>query len=100
MSEDMNRLKFERTIAKKKVQRNLSREHALALIVNDNIIPIEDLTDYYLDLLGFNMDEDEGGRFIKTLKSQKSSKSVIRGITGFEQFSSDSSEDSNEDSDI
>ena len=78
----------------------MAREHALALIVNENILPIEDLTDYYLDLLGFNMDEDEGGRLIKTLKSQKSSKSVLRGVTGFEQFSSDSSEDSNEDSDV
>lgn len=48
---------------------NIAREHALALIVNENILPIEDLTDYYLDLLGFNMDEDEGGRLIKTLKS-------------------------------
>ena len=72
----------------------------MALIVNDNILPIEDLTDYYLDLLGFNMDDDEGGRLIKTLKSQKSSKSVLKGITGFEQFSSDSSEYSNEDSDV
>ncbi|CAD8198654.1 unnamed protein product [Paramecium pentaurelia] len=99
ISEDMNRKQYEREFVKKQFQRNIIREHALALIVNDNMIAIDDLTDQYLDTLGFNMDDDENERLIKTIKSQKSSKSVHRGLTGFEQFSSDSSESAH-DSDV
>ncbi|CAD8208172.1 unnamed protein product [Paramecium octaurelia] len=99
ISEDMNRKQYERIFTKKLFQRNIIREHALALIVNDNMISIDDLTDQYLDTLGFNMDDDENERIIKTIKSQKSTKSIHRGLTGFEQFSSDSSE-SDRDSEI
>ncbi|CAD8116583.1 unnamed protein product [Paramecium sonneborni] len=98
ISEDMNRSKHERVLTQKHFQRNIIREHALALIVNDNMIAIDDLTDQYLDTLGFNMDDDENDRLIKTIKSQKSNKSVKRGFTGFEQFSSDS--DSEHDSEV
>ncbi|CAD8109287.1 unnamed protein product [Paramecium sonneborni] len=90
ISEDMNRLKYDRDRTKSRFERNIIREHALALIVNDNIIAIDDLTDQYLDTLGFNMENGENEKLIKTIKSQKSSKSVLRGLTGFEQFDSDS----------
>lgn len=33
------------------------------------MIAIDDLTDQYLDTLGFNMDDDENDRLIKTIKS-------------------------------
>lgn len=35
-------------------------------------------------MLGFNMDDDENERLLKSIKSLKSSKSVIRGLTGLE----------------
>ncbi|CAD8090709.1 unnamed protein product [Paramecium sonneborni] len=100
MSEEMLRTTHERVQIKRLFQRNIIKEHALAIIVNDNIIAIDDLTDQYLDMLGFNMDDDQNGRLIKTLKSQKSNKSMLRGFTGFEQFSSDSSDSDNSSSQL
>lgn len=58
MSEDMLRTSHNRVQIKRLFQRNIIREHALAIIVNDNIISIDDLTDQYLDILGFNMEDD------------------------------------------
>ncbi|CAD8200402.1 unnamed protein product [Paramecium pentaurelia] len=96
ITEDMNRSQYKRIQNNKYFEKNIIREHALALIVNDNMIAIDDLTDQYLDMLGFNMDDNESERLLKSIKSLKSSKSVIRGLTGLEQFNSDSSDSAND----
>ncbi|CAK92678.1 unnamed protein product (macronuclear) [Paramecium tetraurelia] len=92
ITEDMDRLYHKRRSDKKNHERNIIREHALALIVNENMVAIDDLTDQYLNMLGFNMDDDEGERILKSIKTQKSSKSLIRGLTGLEQMDGESSE--------
>ncbi|CAD8115472.1 unnamed protein product [Paramecium sonneborni] len=72
-NEDNQRQKFNRiNIEKLRYDKYILQESALQQIVDNNIIPLEDLTDQYLDTLGYiNNNKNQTSNMIKTLISMK-----------------------------
>ncbi|CAD8120051.1 unnamed protein product [Paramecium sonneborni] len=70
-NEDNQRFKYKRIINQKiRFDKQILQEAALQQIVDNNIIPLEDLTDEYLDTLGY-INNNQNSNMIKTLLSMK-----------------------------
>ncbi|CAK66966.1 unnamed protein product (macronuclear) [Paramecium tetraurelia] len=74
ITEDNKRKRYKRYLNEKtRFDKQLLQESALQQIVDNNYIPLEDLTDQYLDTLGYVININQNNHMIKTLLSMKTS---------------------------